>query len=65
MPGMNGYQATRTIARDATTRSIPIIMLPASLRKPTRSGACARAHSTTMTKPVDHQALLERIRAIG
>src|SRR5690606_8740732 len=26
MPGMNGYQATRTISRDEATRAIPIII---------------------------------------
>ena len=27
MPGMNGYQATRALANDPKTRSIPIIMV--------------------------------------
>ncbi len=27
MPGINGYQATRTLANDPQTRSIPVIMV--------------------------------------
>jgi twitching motility two-component system response regulator PilH len=51
MPGINGYQATRTLANDPKTRTIPIIMVTSKGRRPTRSGACARAPSTTWSSP--------------
>jgi len=45
MPGMNGYQATRALANDPKTRTIPIIMVTS--KGPTVSGACARELSIT------------------
>ena len=27
MPGMNGFQATRTLTRDAKTQNVPIVMI--------------------------------------
>ncbi|MEZ5612676.1 response regulator transcription factor [Cognatazoarcus halotolerans] len=65
MPGMNGYQATRTIARDATTCSIPIIMCTSKSQETDKIWGMRQGALDYLTKPVDHQALLERIRAIG
>jgi twitching motility two-component system response regulator PilH len=48
MPGLNGFQATRAISRDAATEAHPDRAL--HVEEPgdrTRSGACARARATT------------------
>ena len=47
MPGQNGFQLTRAITRDPRFANVPVIMCTARTRKPTRSGACARAPATT------------------
>jgi len=43
MPGMNGYQATRTISRSETTREIPIIMCTSKGQETDKIWGCARA----------------------
>jgi twitching motility two-component system response regulator PilH len=47
MPGLNGFQATRAISRDAATKHIPIVLCTSKSQERTRSGACARARATT------------------
>jgi len=65
MPGMNGYQATRTIARDNATCTIPIIMCTSKGQETDRIWGMRQGALDYMVKPVDHQALLDRIKAIG
>jgi len=64
MPGTNGYEATRAITRDEATRNIPVIICTARTSRPTGSGACARARDY-LTKPVDIDALIEKIHALS
>jgi len=48
MPGMNGYQATRTISRAEETRDIPIIMCTSKGQETDKTlGQCARVRWTT------------------
>ena len=47
MPGLNGFQATRQLTKDAETSAIPVIIVTTRTRRPTRSGASARALATT------------------
>ena len=42
MPGLNGYQATRTLTRDDETKDIPVIVTTLRGRKPTRFGGCVK-----------------------
>jgi twitching motility two-component system response regulator PilH len=65
MPGMNGYQATRTISRDAATRSIPIIMCTSKGLETDRIWGMRQGAYDYLVKPVDHADLLKRIQALG
>jgi CheY-like chemotaxis protein len=47
MPNLNGFQATRAISKEATTAQIRSCWSPPRTRKPTRSGACAKARRLT------------------
>ncbi len=47
MPGQNGFQLTRAIARNPQYASCPSSCAPARTRRPTGSGACGRALATT------------------
>ena len=65
MPGMNGYQATRTIARDNATCGIPIIMCTSKGLETDRIWGMRQGALDYLVKPVDQQALLDRIKAIA
>lgn len=65
MPGMNGYQATRTISRTDETRDIPIIMCTSKGQETDRIWGMRQGALDYLVKPVDHDELLARIRAMG
>jgi len=65
MPGMNGYQATRTISRSETTREIPIIMCTSKGQETDKIWGMRQGAFAYLVKPVDHEELLARIRALG
>jgi twitching motility two-component system response regulator PilH len=65
MPGMNGYQATRTISRWETTRDIPIIMCTSKGLETDKIWGMRQGAYDYLVKPVDHAALLTRIKSIG
>ncbi|MGC3962289.1 MAG: response regulator [Rhodocyclaceae bacterium] len=65
MPGINGYQATRTISRDDVTRSIPIIMTTSKDQETDKIWGMRQGAFDYMTKPLDHDELLKKIQAIA
>lgn len=64
MPVLNGYQATRLLRRDAETADIPIIMVTTKDLQTDRTWGLRQGASDYLTKPVDRQLLLERIRTL-
>ena len=65
MPGMNGYQATRTLSRDEATRHIPIIMCTSKGQDTDKIWAMRQGAQDYLVKPLDHAALLAKIAAFG
>ena len=65
MPGINGYQATRTISRDEATRAIPIIMCTTKNQETDKIWGMRQGAFDYMVKPLDHEELLKRINALG
>ncbi|MDQ8023274.1 response regulator transcription factor [Uliginosibacterium sp. H1] len=65
MPGINGYQATRTISRDEATRNIPIIMTTSKDQETDKIWGMRQGAFDYMTKPVNQDDLLKKIAAIG
>ena len=65
MPGLNGYQATRTLTRDETTKHIPIIVCTSKGQETDKIWGMRQGALDYMVKPIDHPALLEKIRALG
>lgn len=65
MPGMNGYQATRTISRDPVTGNIPVIICTTKSQETDRIWGLRQGAIDYMVKPLDHAKLLERIAGMG
>jgi twitching motility two-component system response regulator PilH len=65
MPGINGYQATRTITRDEATRHIPVIMCTSKGQETDKIWGMRQGAFDYMVKPIDGNALLTKIAAIG
>jgi twitching motility two-component system response regulator PilH len=65
MPGINGYQATRTITRDEATRAIPVIMCTTKGLETDKIWGMRQGAHDYLVKPVNLPELLTRIRALG
>lgn len=65
MPGINGYQATRTISRDDQTKDIPVIMCTTKGQETDKIWGMRQGAHDYMVKPVDQAALLVKIKALG
>lgn len=64
MPGMNGYQATRTISRDEATKHIPVIMTTSKDQETDKIWGMRQGALDYMVKPVDQAALLAKLTAL-
>jgi twitching motility two-component system response regulator PilH len=63
MPGMNGYQATRALANDPQTRTIPIIMVTSKGQETDRIGGLRQGAVDYMVKPVSPDQLVAKAQA--
>jgi twitching motility two-component system response regulator PilH len=62
MPGVNGFQATRQISRDASTKHIPIIIISTKDQATDRVWGKRQGALDYLTKPVDEQRLIDVIQ---
>lgn len=65
MPGLNGFQATRAIARDPDTRSIPIIICTSKSQETDKIWGMRQGARDYIVKPVSRDELLAKIAALG
>jgi twitching motility two-component system response regulator PilH len=63
MPGMNGYQATRTLASDPKTRAIPIIMVTSKGQETDKIWGLRQGAVDYMVKPVSPDQLVAKAQA--
>ncbi len=64
MPGMNGYQATRTLVNDPDTRAIPIVMVTSKGHEADRGTTGLRQGAVDyLIKPVSPDQLVEKAQA--
>ncbi|GAP65159.1 response regulator with CheY-like receiverdomain and winged-helix DNA-binding domain [Mizugakiibacter sediminis] len=61
MPGMNGFQATRTLSRDPDTANIPILIITTKSMETDRVWGLRQGAKDFLTKPVSEKELLARI----
>jgi twitching motility two-component system response regulator PilH len=60
MPGVNGFQATRTLSRDPKTRSIPVIMVTTKDQESDKIWGMRQGAVAYMVKPVDASDLVAK-----
>ena len=65
MPGLNGFQATRAISRDAATKHIPIVLCTSKSQETDKIGGMRQGARDYVVKPVDKNELLAKITALG
>ncbi len=58
MPGMNGFQATRTLTRDPATSVVPIVMITTKSMETDRVWGLRQGARAFITKPVKEKELL-------
>jgi twitching motility two-component system response regulator PilH len=64
MPGQNGFQATREIARDPATRHLPVIICSNKQQDSDRVWGLRQGARDYLVKPVDPQLLLQKLAAL-
>lgn len=64
MPGVNGYQATRTLTRDPQTSAIPIVMISSKSLETDKIWGMRQGAADYLTKPVTEADLLAKAREL-
>ena len=64
MPGTNGFQATRTISRDAATSHIPVILCTTKSQETDKVWGKRQGARDYIVKPVNARELLAKIGAL-
>ena len=65
MPGMNGFQATRAITRDAATKDIPVLICTTKSQETDKIWGLRQGAADYMVKPVNADELLAKIASMG
>lgn len=65
MPGANGFQVTRAIARDPELTDVPIIICSTKNQETDRIWGLRQGARDYLVKPVDEEQLLSRIAALS
>lgn len=64
MPNLNGFQATRTISRDASTAHIPIILVTTKDQETDRVWGIRQGAKAYVTKPIEEAALIKTVNEL-
>lgn len=64
MPGLNGYQATRTLTRDEATKNIPVIVCTSKGQETDKIWGLRQGAIDYLVKPLNPEELLQRIAAL-
>ncbi|MGE5616946.1 MAG: response regulator [Bacillota bacterium] len=65
MPGLNGFQATRAITRDESTKHIPVIICTTKDQETDKIWGLRQGAKDYVTKPLNETELVEKIKALG
>ncbi len=64
MPGLNGFQATRQLSKNAETAEIPVIIVTAKNQETDRVWGIRQGAKEFISKPVTEKQLVEKIEGI-
>ena len=64
LPGMNGFQATRALSRDADTSHIPVLIVSTKNLDTDRVWGLRQGAADYVVKPVNPEELLKKIAAL-
>jgi len=64
MPGMNGFQATRSLSRDAETANIPVIILTTKNMETDRMWGMRQGAKEYLVKPPVEKELITKVKAL-
>ena len=64
MPGMNGFQATRSLSKDPDTSHIPVIIISTKNMETDRVWGLRQGAKDYITKPVKDTTLLKKIKEL-
>ena len=65
MPGQNGFQATRMLTRDESTKDIPVILCTSKGQETDKVWGMRQGARDYIVKPVTQADLLAKIAALG
>ncbi|MBI3716277.1 MAG: response regulator [Betaproteobacteria bacterium] len=65
MPGLNGFQATRAITREETTKHIPVFICTTKDQETDKIWGMRQGAKDYIVKPVNATELLAKIKALG
>ena len=64
LPGMNGFQATRSLSKDPATSSIPVMIVTTKSIETDRVWAMRQGAKDFLVKPISEKDLLARIQTL-
>ena len=64
MPGLNGFQATRSLSRDPATNSIPVVMVTTKGQETDRIWGMRQGAVDYLVKPVDASDLVAKANEV-
>ena len=64
MPGMSGFEATRSIARDAGTSGIPVIICSTKGQETDKAWGLRQGAKDYLVKPINEKVLIEKLKAL-
>ncbi len=64
LPGMNGFQATRALSRDADTKSIPVLIVSTKGMDTDKAWGLRQGAKDYIVKPPREEELIARINAL-
>jgi twitching motility two-component system response regulator PilH len=64
MPGMSGFEATRSISRDPETASIPVIVCSTKGQETDKAWGLRQGAKDYMVKPINEKMLIDKLKAL-